>query len=57
VEHVISGGGDLYFDALAQACGHQYKSVHGVPTLARDGERLIDADIHVDVEMVRALIA
>jgi capsular polysaccharide biosynthesis protein len=54
--HFVSGGGDLYFDALAQACGHQFRSVHGVPVQARDGERLIDADIHVDIDSVRALI-
>lgn len=55
--HFVGGGGDLYFDALAQACGHQFKAVHGIPALARDGERLIDADIRVDVDSLRALIA
>jgi len=55
--HFVSGGGDLYFDALAQACGHKFKSVHGIPPLARNGERLIDADIRVDVEFLRSLIA
>jgi Glycosyltransferase 61 len=55
-KYFVSGGGDLYFDALAKACGHQFNSVYGIPVQARDGERLIDSDIVVEVDAVRAAI-
>jgi hypothetical protein len=54
--HFVNGGGELYLDALAQACSHQFESLYGVPVQALEGERLIDTDIHVDLESVRALI-
>jgi capsular polysaccharide biosynthesis protein len=56
-KYVVSGGGDLYFDALAQACGHRFSAIHGIPVQARDGERLIDSDITIDVDAVREAIA
>jgi capsular polysaccharide biosynthesis protein/tetratricopeptide (TPR) repeat protein len=56
-KYFVSGGGDLYFDALAQACGHRFSAIHGIPVQARDGERLIDSDITIDVDAVREAIA
>jgi capsular polysaccharide biosynthesis protein len=55
-KHFVSGGADMYFDALAQACGHRFSPVMGTPAQARDGDRLIDADIMIDVEAVRDAI-
>jgi len=46
--HLVEGGGDLYFDALATACGHVAATVSCTPTRAAPGQRAIDADLAVD---------
>lgn len=52
--HLMEGGGDLYFDALAAACGHRFLGIGCVPATVRSGARVIDADLEVDVAAVTA---
>lgn len=52
---LVRVGGDLYYDALAEACGHRVAIVECRPVL-RSGQRPIDADLMVDVEAVRATV-
>lgn len=40
---------DLYFDALAAACGHHFTSLMATAVAAHESSRVIDADIWVDV--------
>ncbi len=47
--HVAQGRGDLYFKALAQACGHAAKIVECTPVQAVTGQRSIDSDLRVDL--------
>ena len=54
--HVVKGGGDLYFDALAEACGHRFVGIHCGPERVLNGQRVIDADLRVDVDEVRAAL-
>lgn len=54
--HLVQGGGDLYFDALAEACGHRFVGVHCAPASVRTGQRVIDADLMVDIDAVRAAL-
>lgn len=51
---VAQAGADLYFDALALACGHNYLPLEVTASRAGDTDRLIDADIHVPVESLEA---
>ena len=55
-KHIVSGGGDLYFGAMAEACGHKLVAVHCSPSRVTTGRRVIDADLLVDVEEVRATL-
>jgi capsular polysaccharide biosynthesis protein len=54
--HVLGGGSELYFNALATACGHDFKAVACRPTGVVSGQRVIDANMVADVEAVRAAI-
>lgn len=47
--HLVAGGGDLYFDALATACGHRASTLACSPVRLQPGQRAIDADLQVDV--------
>jgi capsular polysaccharide biosynthesis protein len=49
-QHLLEGGGDLYFDALAAACGHAATTIGCAPVRLGPGERAIDADLTVDRE-------
>lgn len=55
-KHIVTGGGDLYFDAMAKACGHTFIPIHCSPARVVSGQRVIDSDITVDVDAVRAAI-
>jgi capsular polysaccharide biosynthesis protein len=55
-KHIVSGGGDLYFGAMAEACGHKFVSIRCSPSRVTTGGRVIDADLVVDVEEVRATL-
>lgn len=48
---------DLYFDALAAACGHAFASVLADATAGHSSGRTIDADIEVDIAAVEAALA
>lgn len=48
---------DLYFDALAEACGHRFASVMAAAVAGHASGRTIDADIEVDVAAVEAALA
>ena len=52
---LVQSGGDLYFDALAEACGHCVAKVECKPA-SRVTQRSIDADVIVDVEALRAML-
>ena len=54
--YLHTGAGELYFDALAEACGHRFSVVMGDVTTLRGVERVGDADIVMDVEAVRAAL-
>ncbi len=54
--YLHTGAGELYFDALAEACGHRFSVVMGDVTSLRGVERVGDADIMMDVEAVRAAL-
>lgn len=54
--HMAHGGGDLYFDAMAQACGHRFAAIHCGPAQVVGGQRVIDADLAVDIDAVRAAL-
>jgi Glycosyltransferase 61/Tetratricopeptide repeat len=47
----------LPFEALARACGHQYKPVACTPSQALSGELLRDAEFDIDLEAARAAVA
>lgn len=53
---LIRSGGDLYYDALAEACGHRVAIVECKP-VSRLAQRPIDADLVADVEAVRATLS
>jgi capsular polysaccharide biosynthesis protein len=55
--NLISGGGDLYFDALADACGHRFAVLECLPSRIAQGHRAIDADLVVDQQAARAALA
>lgn len=54
--HLVQGGGDLYFDALAEACEHRFVAIHCHPAQVVAGQRVIDADLAVDIDAVRAAL-
>lgn len=54
--HAMGAGADLYFDALAEACGHRAHIQPCVAARVRSGERVIDADLKVDCERLVAAI-
>ncbi len=54
--HLVAGGGDLYFDALAAACEHRFVRLEGTPTGTQQGQRVIDADIAIDLEELRVAL-
>ena len=47
--------GDIYFDALAKSCGHDFSWLPGRPTRS-DGPRLIDADYEIDPDELARLV-
>lgn len=47
---------DLYFDALAEACGHAFSKVLAAAVAAHQSGRTIDADIEVDLVQLRAAL-
>jgi capsular polysaccharide biosynthesis protein len=55
--NLIQGGGDLYFDALAEACGHRFATLECLPSRIAQGHRAIDADLVVDQQAARAALA
>jgi tetratricopeptide (TPR) repeat protein len=55
--HLVDGGGDRYFDALAHACGHLGGVLPCSPSRLLPGERAIDADVHVDVLALTTFIS
>jgi capsular polysaccharide biosynthesis protein len=55
-KYFVSGRGDLYFDAMAKACGHAFRPLHCSPARVVTGQRVIDSDITVDIDAVRAAI-
>lgn len=55
--HLLGGSGDLYFDALAQACGHHARIEACRPGHLASGQRSIDADIVVDCQQLAAACA
>jgi Glycosyltransferase 61 len=55
-QRVVSAGGDLYFDALAAACGHTFLALACAPHRAREGERLIDQEVVADLEAIRSAL-
>lgn len=55
-QHLVEGGGDLYFDAMAASCGHHFASQSCLPATVRSGERVIDADLQVDVDALLAAL-
>lgn len=54
--HLISAEGDIYFDALAAACGHRFHALGCVADRLRSGQKIIDADIIVDLEATTAAL-
>ena len=55
-QHLLEGGGDLNFEALAAACGHAATTIGCMPVRVGPGERAIDADLTVDCDaLVTAL--
>ena len=56
-EHLVEGGGDLYFDALATACDHAMATLPCRPTRLVNNQRAIDADLFVDIGQLRGSIA
>ena len=48
--HLVQGGGDIYFGALATACGHRFLKLECAPERVLTGQRVIDADLIVDLE-------
>lgn len=52
---LMRSGGDLYFDALAEACGHRITKVECRPA-SRVVQRSIDADLLVDIATVRSAL-
>jgi capsular polysaccharide biosynthesis protein len=55
-QHLAKGGGDLYFDAMARACGHTIATVDSAAVSAPSGHRVIDADIRVPIDMLEHAI-
>lgn len=55
-QHLVAGGGDLYFDALAAACGHAATTIGCTPVRLGPGERAIDADLSVDCDALLAAL-
>lgn len=55
-QHLVAGGGDLYFDALATACGHTATTIGCTPVRLGPGERAIDADLSVDCDALLAAL-
>lgn len=53
---VIHGGHDLYYDALATACGHAVSILDCTPTHLASGRPAIDADLIVDIGRLRNLL-
>lgn len=51
--HLVEGGGDIHFQALAQACGHRYTQIACVAHSVREGQRLIDAEMWADLDALR----
>jgi capsular polysaccharide biosynthesis protein len=47
--HLVNGGGDAYFDALAQSCNHKARIEACEPVRLTPGKRAIDADVVVDI--------
>lgn len=47
---------DLYFDALAKACGHVFAPVTATAVAAHASGRTIDADIEVDLDRLRVAL-
>lgn len=47
--HVAQGGGDLYFDALAKACGHTARMVECTAVRTQSGQRSIDSDLRAEI--------
>lgn len=54
--HLVKGGGDLYFDALAAAAGQSFHTIPCASARVVSEQRVIDADIQVDVDAVIAAI-
>lgn len=55
-QHLLEGGGDLKFDALAAACGHTATTIGCVPVRVGPGERAIDADLTVDCDALLSIL-
>jgi capsular polysaccharide biosynthesis protein len=53
---LVQGGGDLYFDALAAACGHAASTLECTPAHLSPGVRSIDADLVADLDQLAELI-
>lgn len=54
--HLVQGGGDIYFDALATACGHRFLKIECAPGRVLTGQRVIDADLIVDLNELSAAL-
>ncbi len=46
---------NMYFEPLSRACGHSFSVLSGEPA-AFPTDRAIDADVHIDVSALRALL-
>lgn len=54
--HLLQGSGDTYYEALAIACGHRSASISCAPAAVQSGQRVVDADLAVDVSAVLAAL-
>lgn len=54
--YMVSSQAALYFDALAEASGHGFRQVLCKPAGSQDIDRPVDADITVDLDLLRVAI-
>lgn len=54
--YILQSPADIYFDKLADACGHRFSWLECRP-VEFVGERLVDADIEVDLAAVQRVLA